>query len=321
MVKYWVKNNLINYLFIMKKLISFVLWATLALTLVGFSFSDSVLDYLDDIWGDILFGYASSDEISVESIDDNSVTLKSPVLKDEFDDVISDYTLMYGEYPLMDVLDDPTLLDYSREKTFENLDLDWTSTFTMDLESSDDVDQDTIYYVVIVPKDDAWSMWEISNEICFRLIDQVYGEGDDCKNTEVAAAHAAWADMSLANVSHNINWDMVTLRWLSIAGSSDIDIFLRDESAGTFHRLSTVNMSDESYSFNISDGGEYIVKFIPNNWWSDVNYTFNAMWVSNTDTPVTTVTPVVVWPKENIIAILIGTLLIYIVYVVARRKA
>jgi hypothetical protein len=33
------------------------------------------------------------------------------------------------------------------------------------------------------------------------------------------------------------------------------------------------------------------------------------------------VTPVVVWPRENIIAILIGTLLIYIVYRVVKRKA
>jgi hypothetical protein len=47
-----------------------------------------VLDYLDDIGGDILFGYAVSDEISVDSIDDSSVIIKSPVLKDEFDDVI-----------------------------------------------------------------------------------------------------------------------------------------------------------------------------------------------------------------------------------------
>ncbi len=315
------KNNLINYLFTMKKLISFVLWATLAFTMVGFSFSDSVLDYLDDIGGDILFGYASSDEISVDAINNNSVTIKSPVLKDEFDDVIGDYTLMYGEYPLMDVLDDPTLLDYSREKTFENLDLVWDSTFTMDLESSDDVDQDTIYYVVIVPKDDAWSMWEISNEICFRLVDEVYGEGDDCKNTEIATAHGAWADMSLANISHNLNGDVVTLRWLSIAGSDEIEIFLRDEDAGTFHRLSSVNMSDESYSFSLSEAWEQIVKFIPDNGWSDINYTFNAMWASNIDTPTATVTPVVVWPKENIIAILIGTLLIYIVYRVAKRKA
>jgi len=194
-----------------------------------------------------------------------------------------------------EVLDDPTLLDYSREKTFENLDLAGDSTFTMDLESSDDVDQDTIYYVVIVPKDDAWSMWEISNEICFRLVDQVYGEDNDCENTEIATAHGAWADMSLANISHNINWDTVTLRWLSIAGSDEIDIFLRDEDAGTFHKLSTVNMLDESYSFNISEGGEYIVKFIPNNGGADINYTFNAMWVSNTDIPTATVTPVVVW--------------------------
>lgn len=302
----------------MKKLISFVLWVTLALTLVGFSFSDSVLDYLEDIGGDILFGYAALDKISVDAIDDNSIVINSPVLKDEFQEIISNYTLMYGEYPLIDVLDDPTLLEYSREKAFDNLNLTLDSVFTMDLDTGDEIDKDTVYYVVVVPKDDAWSMWEISNEICFRLVDQVYGEGDDCKNTEIAASHGAWADMSLSNISHTINWNTITLRWLSIAGSDDIELFLRDESAGKFNKLSTVGMWDESYSFNITIDWENIVKFRPNNGWTEINYTFNAMWI-NDATP--TVTPVVVWPKENIIAILIGTLLIYLVYVVSRRKA
>jgi len=48
-------------------------------------------------------------------------------------------------------------------------------------------------------------------------------------------------------------------------GSDEIDIFLRDEDAGTFNKLSTVDMDSESYSFDIDDNGEHIVKFIPSN--------------------------------------------------------
>jgi len=94
-----------------------------AISLFSVSFGDSVLDYLDDLGGTVLFGYSSTEQISVDSIDSSSITIESPVLEDEFEDIISDYTLMYGEYPLIDVLDDPSLLDYSREKNFSNLDL------------------------------------------------------------------------------------------------------------------------------------------------------------------------------------------------------
>ncbi|HKL44339.1 MAG TPA: hypothetical protein VJ892_03605 [Candidatus Absconditabacterales bacterium] len=305
----------------MRKLFSFMFGAIFALTIFGFAFSDSVLDYLDDIGGDILFGYGSSDQISVDNIDENSVLIESPVLVDEFDDIINDYTLMYGEYPLIDVLDDPTLLDYSMEKSFENLDLDGDSNFTMELTKNDDLDEDKIYYVVSVPRDEAGSLGEISNEICFRLVDQVYGEGDECENTDVSAStHSAGADMSLANVSHTINGDRVTLRWISLDGSDEIDIFLRDEDAGTFNKLSTVDMDSESYSFDIDDNGEHIVKFIPSNGGVEKNYTFNAMGIEDTDDPTPVVTPVVVGPKENIIAILIGTILIYLIYRVAKSR-
>ncbi len=304
----------------MKKFVSFLLWVSLALTIVGVSFSDSVLDYLDDIGWDLLFWYASEDKITVDVIDTSFVTIKSPVLKDEFDDSIADYTLMYGEYPLIDVLDDPSLLEYSKEKAFENLEFEWDTVFTMDLSTSDELNADTVYYVVVVPRDETWNLWEISNELCFRLVDQVSGEWDECENTAVAEAHWAGADMSLANISHTINGDRVTLRWISVNGSDDIEIFLRNEDGGTFHKLATVDMNSESYSFDVDWAGEYIIKFIPDNGGIEKNYVFNALWTNTPDVP-TTVTPVVVWPRENIIAILIGTILIYVVYRVAKRKA
>lgn len=307
----------------MKKLISFVLWAFLALGIFGFSFSDSVLDYLDNIWWDILFWYSATNKISIDSINSTSVTIQSPVLEDEFNDVIDNYTLMYGEYPLTEVLGNPTLLDDSKEKVFSNLDLWGDSSFNMDLTTSDNLSSNIIYYLVSIPKDSAGTLWEISNEICFRLSDQLVGEWDECSNWS-ATTHWAWADMNLANISHTLNWNSLTLKWIAVSGSDDVDLFLWDENAGTFTKLSTVNMSAESYSFTVSKNWEHIVKFIPDNWGTEINYIFNVLWLVNWSNPTPVnpnVTPVVVWPKENILAVLIWTIILYLAYRLLKRKA
>lgn len=306
----------------MKKFISFILVVSLVLTMVSVSFSDSVLDYLDELGWDILFWYASDDGISVDVIDTSFITITSPVLKDEFDEVISDYTVMYGEYPLVDVLDDPSLLEYSKEKAFENLEFGTDTTFTMDLATStDQLDPDIIYYVVVVPRDDTGNLWEVSNELCFRLSDKVYWEWDECENVEMSSgSHAAWADMNLANITHTINWDRVTLRWIEVNGSDNVEIFERNDDEWTFHKLDTVSMSSESYTYNLDKYGEQIIKFIPDNGGVEKNYVFNALKTTDPVIP-TKVTPVVVWPKENIIAILLGTILLYLVYRVVKRKA
>ncbi len=311
----------------MKKLISFVLWAFFALSIFGFSFSDSVLDYINNIWQNILFGYKpATDKISVDSITSTSITIKSPVLKDEFNDTIRHYTLMYGPNTLSQIVADPTLISNTKEKVFSNLNLAGQTNFTMNLTTTDTLNPNTIYYVMSIPKDSVWTLWEVSNELCFRLSDQLHWEWDDCVNW--VNLHSAWADMSLANISHTLNWNNVTLRWISLNGSNSIDIFLWNESLWNFSKLATVNMSAESYSFALTRNGEHIVKFIPNNEWKEINYTFNAVWITDAVDPTststatsTTVTPVVVWPKENVIAILVWTIILYLAYKIVRRKA
>lgn len=309
----------------MKKLISFVLWAFLALGIFGFSFSDSILDYLDNIGWDFLFWYSISENknISIDSINSSSVTIKSPVLKDEFNDIINNYIITYGEHSLEEITGKPSLLDLNKEKAFSNLSLWGKSSFDMSLTTSDNINPNAIYYVLSVPKDSAGTLWSVSNEMCFRLKDQLVGEGDDCANWVTNANHWAWADMSLANISHTINWNNITLRWIAVSGSDKIDIFLWNEDVATFSKLSTVNMSAESYSFTVSKNGEHIVKFIPN-LGKEINYTFNVLWLVDWSKPVPVnpvVTPVVVWPKENLIAVLIWTLILYLAYRLIKRKA
>ncbi|HPC34206.1 MAG TPA: hypothetical protein PLP73_00965 [Candidatus Absconditabacterales bacterium] len=308
----------------MKKLISFVLGGLVAISLFGFSFSDSILNYLNNIGDNILFGYKPNvDTISVDNISSTSITIKSPVLKDEFGDIITNYTLLYGPNTLNQLIAEPTLISTTKEKNFTDQNISGQSNFTMNLTTSDNINPDNIYYLVSIPKDSANTLGEVSNELCFRLRDKLHGEGDECADSNM---HAAGADMSLANISHTLNGNTVTLRWIAVNGSDNVDLFLRDENAGNFNKLATVRMSAESYSFNLSKNGEHIVKFIPDNGGKEINYTFNFIGeekVSEPEgtAPQTTVKPVVVGPKENIIAVLIGTVLLYLVYKLVRRKA
>jgi hypothetical protein len=71
--------------------------------------------------------------------------------------------------------------------------------------------------------------------------------------------------MSLANISSTYTSNKATLRWTAVDGSDKVDIFLWNPTSEMFERLSSVNMSDEVYTFTLTRNGEYIVNFMPNN--------------------------------------------------------
>ncbi|MEI7919326.1 MAG: hypothetical protein WCH65_03865 [bacterium] len=103
--------------------------------------------------------------------------------------------------------------------------------------------------------------------------------------------------MSLAHISHTITQNRATLRWTSIDGSDKVDIFLWNPSTQVFDRLSSVNMSAESYTFTLTRNGEYLVNFMPNNAGTEYRYTFTANGItatsSSTSTTTTTKKPVI----------------------------
>ncbi|HBB04161.1 TPA: hypothetical protein DCZ39_04695 [Patescibacteria group bacterium] len=82
--------------------------------------------------------------------------------------------------------------------------------------------------------------------------------------------------MSLAHVTHSITSNKATLRWTAVDGSNQLDIFLWNPTSQAFERLSSVNMSDESYTFTLTRNGEYIINVIPNNGGTEYRYTFVA---------------------------------------------
>jgi hypothetical protein len=119
-----------------------------------------------------LFGYDDSHKLSVDDITTSSITLKSPVLVDELSSKIKDYILLYGNHSFDELLNDPKLLNSFTEVTFSAENNDTTLTMTL----NSNLNANSIYYVVAIPRDDWDMLGSVSNEICFRLKDRLYGE-------------------------------------------------------------------------------------------------------------------------------------------------
>lgn len=310
---------------IKKQLIFLLLTTVLSVWLVRWA-SSGLIDFLNNLWENIEFGYIT-DTIDVDEITTQKVTFTSPFILDEAWNKITKYRLMYSPKSLDEMETDMNLRSWSMEKQFTITDTS-SSTFKMDLTSTgDQVSSDKIYYVLVTPEASNWIFWEISNEMCFRLDTKIYWEWNDCINwnwTEWDSHDAWWADMSLANISHTKAGSTITLRWISLEWSDEVEIFLRDRDNEEYKLLWTADMNDEEYSFTSNKNGEHRVKFIPDNGGTEHIYTFSVLW-SASPTPwgnepgVTNVPKV--GPKENIIAVLIFTFAVYFIYRRAKRNS
>ncbi len=284
-------------------------------------------NWMDTLNSSIPFGYAPTQRIKVASIAPDKVVIKSPLIKDELGNIIKKYTLMFSQYPLSQILENPALLDQSKEKTF---DFPTPGTdITMELHMvTDTLSPVHVYYLSIIPKDQNWILWEISNEIWFKLATQTYGEGNATWSLSLLAHGAAGADMGLANITHTIRQNLASLKWIAVSGSDKVDIFLLDPMSQTFQRLTSLNMAAERYDFPLTRNGEYVLNFMPNNWGKEYRYSFVANWItgpiwgpSKSGPPVIGNLPPT-GPKENLLIIIAFSLLAYIIYrkVTAKSK-
>ncbi len=289
--------------------------------------SDSLLDFINQLWENIEFGYIT-DIVEVEDITDSQISFKSPFILDWSWSKINKYRIMYSPKSLDEMTDDASLLNQSMEKQFTITNTS-TSTFSINLNKiSDNLSGDKIYYALIIPEDSNWIFWNLSNEICFKLDEKIYWEWNDCINwnwISMKETHNAWADMSLANISFTRNWNTITLRWIAIEWSDEVELFLFNWSTNQYTKLATVDIIDEEYSFTTTRNWEHRVKFIPDNGWTEHIYTFQVSWIWTTPPPPPS-TPWVpsvpkVWPTENIIALLILTFAIYFIYRKAKRQS
>jgi hypothetical protein len=310
--------------------------------LIGLSFTQAqsdLSDFLDSLLEDVKFGY-TNEKITVTNITPTSITLSSPVVMDNVGDPVLSYTVMYWPVPLADVQgNDVAILDQYQEKLFTFPSVQ--STISMTLSTADQLDPSKIYYVTIVPRNIQGEMWEISpTEVCFRLSDQIYGEGKECSNDEDQSVdtveqqtqqHSAAPNLSLANITHTIQGDTITLRWITLPGVDEIEIFLLNADGQTFTKLTTTRMSTQQYSFTTSQQAPLRVRFIAldddgNQFGNEVIYTINDYQIAPPSSPDPIPTPPSVadvpqvGPIENTLAAILAAFLVYFVYKLLRKS-
>lgn len=305
----------------MKRLLSIFALGVLLFGVTSAATGD-LRDWMDNLNDEIPFWYTATQKITIDQITVGKIVIKSPVIEDELGNKIKKYTVMFSQYPLSQMLENAALIDQSMEKTFEFTTVTWEITMELTA-TTDGIAANNVYYISVIPKDENGILGEISNELRFKLATQTHGEGTYTEDNVIHTA--AWANMSLANVTHTITSNRATLRWTAVDGSDKIDLFVWDPTSGVFERLAIVNMTDETYTFTLTRNGEYIVNFMPNNAGTEYRYTFIANGI--TATPGTTPGQPVIgkipatWPKENILIILAISVVVYMIYRKAKSKA
>lgn len=311
----------------------------LAFMALGVTSAAGILDYFQEAQWSITpnAGYVDGSSIEVSSIDDTSVVINTPIIKTEFEERMDKYILMYWTNTLSELLEDSSLINNFKDKTFDDV-ISETGSLGLNIELLEDyLDPNEIYYAWVLPMDEWDIVGTMSNQVCFRMSDGIYWTGESCKDIEFIAESedeefaeedpfidqelseeehdAAGIDLNLANITYTVTSGKINLAWMSLDDTETLNIFLRDETANIFKELGTVPMSAEAYQFSADTSKTNLVKILPVNGGREVIESIRAEQPKITEVPAT-------GPKENAIAIIFLTLLWYVFYrSLAKRKA
>lgn len=142
-------------------------------------------------------------------------------------------------------------------------------------------------------------------------------------NEEDEHGAADGADMSMADISHSVNGNVVTLTWTAVPYSDNVEIRIFDKVNADYVTLGTVPMTAEKFNYTTksSDGDELLFAFIPRDAKGrEYRYDVNVRHESDV-TPEIKATPKV-GPAEDFAVMLLITVALYLGYrVFASRKA
>ena len=297
--------------------------------------ANTMLDFLDfaeaQEWS---YGYTSRDSLTIVNVTNSFIDIDSPIIKSWTKDISSYLFVASTERAQKN----PVAF-----RCFDDVTMNWNK-FSVSL-STTALNASDIYYIYATPLDSitwvynwsctasdasqflqiAYSAWNDStanwSDPCVIIQDRFYWEWRDCENHK-----NPWSTniYSITWVSHVYDWKNIKLTWNSYA-NVNLDIFLWDDSRWAFVWLGSVNSEQKSFTFAAKHDWDHILKIRPADGSQEINYT--AHYKESTTPQVTPVTPnnpvkpPVVWPKENIMYIIFGTLLLYIIYRIARRRA
>ena len=336
----------------MKKQLSLAMMLVLWTSIVSAAWLDynNVFDENHD------FGYSDNvniDIIGFQTADDwtNRLKITSPVLRDSKDTAVGEYHIVLWDKPIK---------NYTAEQRDSLKELEPVMIMELD-ESVDlsikqgDVTTDKSYFGVIVPVNDNVIPGNTSKPFCFDFWTLTYDIGDNCNNfgrapiveePETTAEEsttaddqttkeltvalndeeehnaAEGADMSMADISHSVNGNVVTLTWTEVPYSDNVEIRIFDKATADYVTLGTVPMSQEKFQYTTKDWeDELLFAFIPRDAkGKEYRYTVNVRHEADV-TPEIKEAPKV-WPAEDFAVMLLITVALYICYrVFASRKA
>jgi len=331
----------------MKKRFSLIMvLALFTLFTFGVARADSILDFLKLAEAqDDTFGYSSDDKLIIKDITNSNIDIESPIIKKWSRDVTAYLfnvsTSRANSAPVA----------YWCIYNLNDVTVNWNK-FSVSLRTSS-LDRDETYYIYAIPVDwsvangtnglctsneakdllDSWILWRESitngEDPCFKIDGWIYWEWSYCENH---SSGNRWWDNSngvgvyaIRNISHTYDGKNIKLTWESLGADVNVEIFLWYEDDNTFKKIWDVNSEKKAFTFKAVHSGDHIVKLKPADNYQEINYTAHYLETVSPQvepvTPSTPVKPVVVWPKENIMLVIFGTLILYVVYRIAKRKA
>lgn len=293
--------------------------------IVDNAYTQLLNDYDSSRW------YTDASTISCE-VSDEWISIVSPIISDSFFDEATEYRLFLSPYRVSQLKSwDPSInlsniitKDVKADANAENI--------TFDI-SSADVDPDGVYYGFITPLDMYDVVWTPSRETCFQINGNLCMRDEACDAIELVVNPVAqdetvvdeehWSaddehgascvGMDLANVSHTVSNNAITLRWTAVDGDI-VQIAIFDPNEEIYKSLGSAKMSDERFTYAMQRDWEQ--NFMLTNGCKEVYYKADAAKKSEP----TIVTPAT-WPAENMLIIAIAAIVLYGAYTLVFRKS
>lgn len=328
-----------------------VLLSSLVLSLGSLVSLAQQLPSLQDLFAWATWWYDNNYKISIDSITDQEIKIKTPIIYN----TVSDGATYYNIWYITGQAFSNQTINHAEKVISANTTPTTTDGLSLTIGTSDGLQTGLDYFAIVVPVDRDDNKWKYSEQICFNLSQQQFNTWDACNtfkysastiinwqtvtenNTSANNSHTSsnlsWdvnenlntntslSNMRLANVRHTITWDIITLLWTAVWSAQDIAISVMWPGDTGFSRVATVKMRDEKYNYRFSRDGEYIFRFIPSDWWTEITYNLTAKaWLTNptSNTPVSN--PPKTWPTENAIAIIVLAVLVFGGYILFGKK-
>lgn len=270
----------------------------------------------------------SSNTSAISCEVNNGVTITSPIIEDATMDIANVYNLFISPYRMDKIKDWDPSVDTSKI-IMKKVELNGSSENVKFEIPASDVDKNTSYYAFISPADMFDTIWTPSKEICFRISSNMCLQDTACdglnsivssnEKEDVIEQHGAscvWMD--LANVTHIVNWNTITLKWTAVEGN-EVQIAIFDPEAEVYRSLWTAKMWDEKFDYKMEWDWEQ--NFMLTNWCKELYYKADAKRSEEEKKPEKEIVTPATGPAQNILYIVIAAIVLYGGYVVFFRKA